>query len=201
MIKWCSRGSMQAVISLLPDPHNTQVEQIWDALEDHFGLNYVRITPIPHFTWQLGDGYQEEDVISRLHELTLQMEPFEICTQGLNHFSGSSPILFIEIGKSKRLQVLHAAIWQQLFPLTLDPSPLYSPETWHPHITLAMEDLRWEMLDEVSVHLKQQNLEWRFILDNLAIACQHADGKAQVEHIFRFGEGLTESFDCGIPAN
>ncbi len=189
---------MQAVISLLPEFYNTQVEQIWDSLEDHFGLNYVRITPIPHFTWQLGEGYQQEDVISFLHELTLNLELFEVCTQGLNHFSSTSPILFIEVSKSPKLLELHAAIWQQLFPLTLDPSPLYSPESWHPHITLAMEDLSWEMLDEVTAHLQQQNLNWHFTLDNLAIACQHADGKAQVEHIFRFGKGLTESFDCGF---
>ncbi len=192
---------MQAVISLLPEPYNAQVEQVWDSLEDYYGLNYVRITPIPHFTWQLGEGYQEEDVISCLHELTLRLEPFEICTQGLNHFSSNSPILFIEVNKTAKLQELHKAIWQLLLPLTLDPSPLYSPDSWHPHITLAMEDLSWEMLDEVTSHLQQQNLNWRFTLDNLAIACQHADGKAQVEHIFRFGTGLTESFDCGFKAD
>lgn len=191
---------MQAVISLLPEPYNTRVEQIWDSLEDHFGLNYVRVTPIPHFTWQLGEGYQQEDVLSRLNELTLQLEPFEVCTQGLNHFSAESPILFIEVSKSPRLLELHALIWHQLFPLTLDPSPLYSPEIWHPHITLAMEDTNWEILDKVSAHLQQQNLKWRIVLDNLAIACQHADGKAQVEHIFHFGKGLTESFDCGFQA-
>ena len=191
---------MQAAISLLPEPQNTQIEQIWDSLEKHFGLNYVRITPIPHFTWQLGEGYQQEDVISCLHELTLGLEPFEVRTRGLSHFSGGSPVLFIEVYKPKKLQDLHATIWQQLFPLTLDPSPLYSPEMWHPHITLAMEDLRWEMLDEVTAHLQRHNLDWHFVLDNLAIACQHADGKAQVEHIFRFGKGLTESFDCGIQA-
>lgn len=191
---------MQAVISLLPEPYNTHVERIWDSLEDHFGLNYVRITPIPHFTWQLGDGYQQEDVLSRLHELTLRQEPFEVCTRGLNHFNAATPILFNEVSKSPRLLELHALIWHQLFPLTLNASPLYSPEIWHPHITLAMEDISWEMLDEVTTHLQQQNLEWRFVLDNLAIACQHADGKAQVEHIFRFGKGLTESFDCGFQA-
>jgi len=114
---------MQAVISLLPEPYNTHVERIWDSLEDHFGLNYVRITPIPHFTWQLGEGYQEEDVISLLHELSLKQEPFEVCTQGLNHFKGESPILFIEVSKSPSLLGLHALIWDQLLPLTFEPSP------------------------------------------------------------------------------
>jgi 2'-5' RNA ligase len=161
-------------------------------------LSYVHITPIPHFTWQLGEGYQQEDVLSILHELTTKQEPFEVRTRGLNHFPGVSPVLFIEVNKSIKLTKLHSVIWNQLFPLTIDPSLLYSPESWHPHITLAGEALSWEMLDEVTAHLQQQNLEWRFVLDNLAIACQHADGKAQVEHIFRFGKGLTESFDCSL---
>ena len=190
---------MQAVISLLPEPYNAQVERIWNHLEDRFGLKYIRITPIPHFTWQLGEGYQEENVLSLLHELALRLEPFEVRTNGLNHFAGISPILFIEVRKSVKLTKLHTQIWNQLFPLTLEPSPLYSIETWHPHITLAMEDLGWEMLDEVTAMLQQTKMKWRFKLDNFAIACQHADGKAQVEHIFRFGKGLTESFDCGLP--
>ena len=168
---------MQAVISLLPEPYNAQVERIWNHLEDRFGLKYIRITPIPHFTWQLGEGYQEENVLSFLNELALRLEPFEVRTNGLNHFAGISPILFIEVRKSVKLTKLHT----------------------HPHITLAMEDLGWEMLDEVTAMLQKTKMKWRFKLDNFAIACQHADGKAQVEHIFRFGKGLTESFDCGLP--
>lgn len=192
---------MQALISLLPEPYYAQIERIWNDLEDQFGLKYVRITPIPHFTWQLGNSYQQEEVLSILHEFTLRQEPFEVRTNGLNHFPGVSPVLFIEVRKSSKLTKMHALIWNQLFPLTYEPSPLYSVESWHPHITLAMEDLSWEMLDEVTANLQQMKLKWRFQLDNLAIACQHADGKAQVEHIFRFGKGLTESFDCGLPAS
>lgn len=190
---------MQAVISLLPEPFNTQVEKIWDSLDEKFGLKYVRITPIPHLTWQLGQGYQE-GVLTILHELTLWMEPFEVCTQGLNHFPAEKPVLFIEITKSARLLELHKTLWDQLLPNTVDPSELYSPESWHPHITLALEDLTWEVLDQVTAHLGDEDLSWHFILDNLAIACQHPDGEAQVEHIFRFGKGLTESFDCGFQA-
>jgi len=190
---------MQAVISLLPEPYYTRIEKIWDKLEAQFGLKYIRITPIPHFTWQLGDGYQEEEMLSLLHELTLRLEPFEVRTGGLNHFPGASPVLFVEVNKSLKLTKLHASIWNQLFSLTQEPSPLYSVENWHPHITLAMEDLTWEMLDEVTASLQQTQMKWRFKLDNLAIACQHADGKAQVEYIFRFGQGLTESFDCSLP--
>ncbi len=66
---------MQAVFSLLPEPYNTQVEQIWDLLKDDFGLSYVHITPIPHITWQLGEGYQEEKVISFCMSLLQSRSP------------------------------------------------------------------------------------------------------------------------------
>lgn len=191
---------MQAVISLLPEPYNTRVLQIWDDLEEQFGLKYIRITPIPHFTWQLGEGYHDEEAISILHDLTLHLEPFEIRTRGLNVFPAASPVLFIEVWKTLKLTKLHALVWNQLAPLTFEPSPLYDVQSWHPHITLAMEDLGWDRLDEVTATLQQRKLKWRFTLDNFTIACQHADGKAQVEHIFRFGKGLSESFDCGLPA-
>ncbi len=190
---------MQAVISLLPEPYTSQVEQIWNALEDRFGLSYIRVTPFPHFTWQLGDAYHEEEVIPRLHEFTLRQKPFEVKTQGLNFFTSERPVLFIEVHKSPKLLDLYSAIWNLLLPFTIDPSPLYSPERWHPHITLALEDLSWEMMDKVTAHLQQEDLSWRFLLDNITIACQHADGKSQVEHIFRLGKGLTESFDCCLP--
>jgi len=190
---------MQAVVSLLPEPYYSQVTQIWRELEERFGPKYVQITPIPHITWQLGESYQDEAVLADLHELTLKQAPFEIRTQGVDHFSGSSPVLFIDVCKSEKLLQLHSQLWNRLLPLTLEPSFLYSVETWQPHITLAMEDLSWEMMDGVTLYLEQLDLDWHFMVDNIAILCQQGDGKSQVEHIFRFGRGLTESFDCGLP--
>jgi len=53
------------------------------------------------------------------------------------------------------------------------------------------------MLDEVKAFLQAEDLNWHFNADNMAIAFQTAEGKTQVGHIFRFGKGLTESFDFG----
>jgi len=87
---------MQAVISLIPEPYTTRIKQIWDTLQARFGLKYFRITPIPHFTWQLGEGYQEEEVLPLLHELTLRQEPFEVRTNGLNYFQESHPSFLLK---------------------------------------------------------------------------------------------------------
>lgn len=187
---------MQAVVSLLPEPYHGQVLEIWDRLENRFGLNYIRVTPIPHFTWQLGEAYREEPVEAFLDELTRSLEPFKITTSGVNHFAGQNPTLFIEIAKSRKLMDLHEKLWGELSPHTLSPSPYYSVDYWQPHITLALEDLLWEDLDEVSDFVEQYPLEWKFTLDNLVILCQNPNGVAQVERVFTFGKGLTQSFDC-----
>ena len=191
---------MQALMSLLPESYSLQVAQIWNMLEEQFGLTYIKITPIPHFTWQLGEGYCEQEVLPLLHELTVRQEPFEVRTNGLNHFPGTAPVLFIEVQKTAKLTQLHTTLWNELLPLTSEPSPLYSVESWHPHITLALEDLGWDRLEEVTIYLQKIPTRWHFRLDNLTIACQTANGNAQVEHIFRFGKGLTESFSCCAPA-
>ena len=94
---------MQALMSLLPDSYSLQVAQIWNMLEEQFGLTYIKITPIPHFTWQLGEGYREEKVLPLLHELTVRQEPFEVRTNGLNHFPGTAPVLFIEVQKTAKI--------------------------------------------------------------------------------------------------
>ncbi len=190
---------MQAVVSLLPEPYNIRVQLIWDELEERFNLKYIRSTPFPHFTWQLGEGYQQEEVMEWLHDQTLRLQPFDLYTVGLNRFGNSSPVLFIEISKTAELLQLHSIIWNKLLALTTDPSPLYSVESWQPHITLAMEDLSWDRVGAVAGFLQEKDLSWRFSLDNFVIACQQADGMSQIEHIFRFGKGLTDSFDCGLP--
>ncbi|MBP7197382.1 MAG: 2'-5' RNA ligase family protein [Anaerolineaceae bacterium] len=188
---------MQAALTLLPEPYYSKVSHLWDLLDRQFGLHYVNVTPFPHFTWQLGESYQEAELLPLLQRFMLCQKPFEVTTQGLAHFPGEAPVLFIEIHNPPALRKLHSALWELLTPLTAEPSLLYSPKTWQPHITLASKDLSWEMLDEVKAFLQAEDLNWRFSADNLAIAFQNAEGKTQVGHIFRFGKGLTESFDFG----
>lgn len=191
---------MQAVCTIVPEPFNSQVKQTWSDLETHFGLSFARLPFFPHFTWQVGDSYQDEEVLACLHGLTQKLEPLAVDTVGINHFDGASPVLFVEIRKTQALLDLHATIWNQLIPFTREPSMLYSVGIWQPHITLAMEDLSWDQLSDVTDFLKKKDFHWHFQVESCVIACQQTGSKAQIEHVFSFGRGLTQSFDCGLPS-
>lgn len=41
---------MQGFVTLLPTPYFEQVKLLWDGLEDRFGLRFIQMTPIPHFS-------------------------------------------------------------------------------------------------------------------------------------------------------
>ena len=88
---------MQAALTLLPEPYYSKVSHLWDLLDRQFGLHYVNVTPFPHFTWQLGESYQEAELLPLLQRFMLCQKPFEVTTQGLAHFPGEAPVLFIEI--------------------------------------------------------------------------------------------------------
>ena len=57
---------MHGIVSLLPQPYYSEVEKLWDRLENNFGLSGIRVTPFPHFSWQIGENYDEPLLRKRL---------------------------------------------------------------------------------------------------------------------------------------
>ena len=41
----------------MPEPYYAKVESLWDELETRFGLNGIRVTPYPHFSWNIAEEY------------------------------------------------------------------------------------------------------------------------------------------------
>ncbi|MCZ2144703.1 MAG: 2'-5' RNA ligase family protein, partial [Anaerolineales bacterium] len=94
---------MHALISTLPKPYEDQVLQMWDELEERFGCKYVRTATVPHFTWQLGGRYNLRKVLPLLTQAAAETEPFDIIVQSVQHFSGQSPIVYLDIIKHPAL--------------------------------------------------------------------------------------------------
>ncbi|HOA22218.1 MAG TPA: 2'-5' RNA ligase family protein [Anaerolineaceae bacterium] len=181
---------MHALISTLPKPYEDQVLRMWDALEERFGSKYVRTATVPHFTWQLGDSYALESVIPLLEQLAAEVDSFDIVVQGVEHFVSQAPIVFLEIIKNPSLVKTHLDIWQHMEAHTINPNLLYSPALWHPHISLAVQDLSWKDLPDALELIRGKNLDWRVMIDHFSILRQDPDGAVTLEHHFQFGKGL-----------
>lgn len=159
---------MHGIVTLLPQPFYAEVEALWDELEQSAGLRGIRVTPFPHFSWQIGSHYPEEALAQALERLAAETEPFPACGGGLGFFTGASPVMYIPVVKTRRLAKFHRRVWETLLPLGEGVSPHYAPESWMPHISLAYGDVTQENIGAAVACLAHRTLLWDFQVDNLA---------------------------------
>lgn len=177
---------MHGLVSLLPQPYYKEVEDIWNELETEHGLTGIKVTPYPHFSWQIAEDYDLDDLKNILHELTENTAPFEIHTSGIGIFTGHKPVIYIPVVKSVPLMKLHARIWQMTKDTGRHISNLYSPETWMPHISLAYEDVDEANIAAVMENLFFRSFSWAMTIDNIAFIYEPNGEIGQLKFQFEF---------------
>lgn len=157
---------MDGIVSLLPQPFYQQVEELWDELEEKFGLTGIRVTPYPHFSWEIADHYHQPGLELVLKTIAQRTKPFTVTTTGLGVFSGEQPVIFIPVVKSPELSAFHQQVWKALLSVGEGISDLYSPRQWLPHISLAYMDVNGENIGAIMQALAMRTYNWQFQVDN-----------------------------------
>lgn len=159
---------MHGLVTLLPEPYFAQVESLWDGLEVNFGLNGIRITPYPHFSWNIAENYERPDMDYGVAETALETPIFKVQTGGIGIFPAPVPVLFIKVLRNPVLDALHKQLWERMTPISTNLSPYYNAENWQPHISLAYGDLTTERVTEVRAWLEAQgSFEWKLEVNNI----------------------------------
>jgi 2'-5' RNA ligase len=166
---------MNGIASLLDGPATSRVNYLWQELEARCGLDGVKTTPLPHFSWQVTEAYNLPQLEIVLHAFARQARPFVIHTSGLGLFTGENPIVYISIVKDESLIHFHSLLWEQLREIAIHPTLFYAPEQWVPHITLAYNDVTTANLDCVMRYLAFQSFNWEIQIDNLILVAQAED--------------------------
>jgi 2'-5' RNA ligase len=174
---------MHGIVSMLPQPFYRQVEDLWDELERDHGLRGIRVTPYPHFSWQIGEEYDEAGLELTLSAVAKLSKPFTVRTTGLGFFSGEQPVLFIPVVKSPDLVRYHQQLWKALEPLGKGINPYYNPQNWVPHISLAYLDLNPQNIGAVTRVLAFRTFNWEFSVENLVYIFEPAGqvGKIKIQ--------------------
>ena len=172
---------MEAIVSLLDAHTNEKVLDIWDELNQRCGLRAVLASPIPHFTWQAAESYNQPGAKEMLRGIGCNYREFRVRIVGLGIFSGEKPTLYISLVRDRLLTRLHQELWKKIVPWANTPSWYYSPAMWVPHITLAYQDLTEENLPCALKAVAFQSFDWEIVVDNLAILCQNQDGTGALE--------------------
>lgn len=178
---------MDGLVSLLPKPYYQKVESIWDELENAFLLTGIRVTPYPHFSWQIAESYDIPRLETAIRQLATEVRRLSIRTSGLGIFSGPLPVIYIPVVKSQALIALHARVWELAAPAAVGeaPSPYYHPDHWMPHISLAYSDVNVQNIAGIMAALAFKSFDWEMEIDHLAFISEPTGTIGQLK--FKYG--------------
>jgi 2'-5' RNA ligase len=149
---------MHGLVTLLPSPYYERVEALWKELETEHNLQGIKVTPFPHFSWQIAADYDFDALAAVLQEVV----------------------------KTIQLIEFHAQLWQRTQGIAKEPSPLYHPDNWVPHISLAYEDVDQGNVSAVIRKLAFEPINWEMNVENLALIYEPDGAIGQLKYRFEF---------------
>jgi hypothetical protein len=173
---------MHGIVSLLDEPNYSKVEKLWLDLELECGLKGIKVTPIPHFSWQVAMDYDLDLLRPVLQEIAASAMPFKAHTTGVGIFSGPKPVVFINVVKTDAMMRFHKLVWEKTSHTARGISPLYGPQSWIPHITIAHTDMVWPSVSCAIQKLVYQPFNWEIKVSSISVISQ-AEGLVGEESI------------------
>jgi 2'-5' RNA ligase len=160
---------MHGIVSLLDNDHYQLVEELWAELERDFSVHGVYVTPYPHFSYHVAQGYAVDKIEPVLQRITSNITRFKVRTSGLGIFTGASPVLYIPVARSLELAELHQELWEQISPSSSGIQEYYHPNQWIPHITIGFGDISKDKLSQIIPFLAERKYHWEITVNNIAL--------------------------------
>jgi 2'-5' RNA ligase len=173
---------MCGVVTLLSDPFKSQVESLWRTLGEECGLSNDNLLKIPHFSLQVAEGYDLDQLLPIMNEIASEIQPFKVHTAGLGLFNGEKVVLYIALAKDSQLLHFQELVWKRVSQAAIEINPLYAPRNWMPHITLTHDNQNYNNLSCMMARLAPQPFNWELQLDNIAYIYQDDDGSRCISY-------------------
>ncbi len=160
------------IVSLLDSASAQTTRALFAELDERYGLREeVQRVPWPHLSYHLAEAYDLERLAEPLRRVAAQTPPFTATITGLGGFEAPEPVLYLAVERGSALGALHAALWRELGSagVAQGVAPLYAPEPWQPHITLAMHDLTLETLRAIQAEWAGRDLRRAVWVDTLTL--------------------------------
>jgi 2'-5' RNA ligase len=180
--------ALHGVVSLLDDTHHQAVQELWAELAERFGLKGLYTTPFPHFSYNVAEAYEIEQLELTLQRIAHRLSSFQVRACGLGLFTGKTPVLYVPIIRNSKLTQLHRLLWEEIPVKNSNAVAYYHPENWVPHIPLALGDTHKSKLAEVIDWLSDREINWEITVSNLSFIQQTENG-AELRFRFEFGNG------------
>mgnify|MGYP001813579043 CR=1 FL=1 len=177
---------MEGIVARLDEDHSRLSESLWAVVESELGLRGIYVTPFPHFSHHVAQGYDKDSLGPILQRVAQDTQAFPVQASGYGIFAGQPPVLYIPVVRTRELTDFHATVWQHTAHTATGTIDHYRPENWLPHITLGFGDIDKDNLPDVIRLLCERPLHWRMTIDNLSFIEDTGQGQ-QVRYRFEFG--------------
>lgn len=164
----------QAIVAAVPEPHASQVSELWESLSERFGVHSHLTSEFPHFSMHMAQSY-DPSVEEKLQAFAAEHPPLRARTAGLGMFTREKIVLYLPLVRNPRLNAFHRDLWKVVSGMGDEVSPYYRPERWLPHITLALDRVDQYNLGGVIHWLSDQKLSWVFDVTELRLLTVEGD--------------------------
>jgi hypothetical protein len=137
---------MYAIASMLDVESDSITRELWDWIQSVCGMLEIKSSPIPHFSWLIGEEPDLAQIETALRKISTITEPFQVQVSGIGIFTGTNLVMYLGLNKTKQMLQLHSYIWNHLSINKTGSGMFYHPNEWIPHITLAYRDTDHERL-------------------------------------------------------
>jgi len=160
---------------LLDAEHSDKLNTVILQLEKEFGMRQVQSTPFPHLTWLTVNDGSLPRLQDTLGHACGTCRRFHITTSGLGIFTGEKPVLYVPVVRNHAVSRFHRQLHAGVSQVCQEIGPYYNPDTWMPHLSLALGDTTPELVTQAALFLNNQNFNWKIELDNLTLLTKHGD--------------------------
>jgi 2'-5' RNA ligase len=147
-------------------------------------LGSIYDPPFVHFTLQLAEEYDWDELAGALAGFAKASQPFELVTVGLLVFTGQAPAIAVSPRKDQALTAFHAAVWDVITPHAQGRvDPFYHPDRWVPHITIKRCGPHPDSFGNAMARLATEDFRQSMTIDTVGV--QHDPGKNSSTHYLR----------------
>lgn len=160
---------------------------MWQFFEREYDSRAIQNFAHPHLSFQGGICEDIKMIDASLRKLSTKIKPFIIRIEGINTFKEPDRAIFLEVIPTKTLQRIHKNIHALLQKYCSKTFDLYSPQNWHPHVTLACEDLTSNNFKKAKKDLENYHPEYKLKVHNLCLVRWYDKDKIRVHKKYVLG--------------
>lgn len=175
------------ILSVLEGEPYRRVKDLQQRLEERYGLVEAQAFEHPHISFQGGTACCLEGITATCHWLLERLEPFTLEASGIGHFTNR--VIYLRVKLTPALRQMNRLVNEYLSSRCLSVFPLYTPEQWVPHITLAMGDMSEGVFEEVWRELSRSDLSFAQTIRNLCLASRQDGGGFAIAEQWQLGAG------------